>query len=283
MTLQALVREARTRLAFAGITGAEAALDADLLARHVLGWDRAVFVARMLEEAPPGFADAFEALIARRARREPVAYIRGSQEFWGRDFLVRAGVLIPRPETELIVEEALAWAGTRAPGTRLGVLDVGTGSGCLAVTLARELPGAVVFATDVSSHALAVARENARRFEAGVSLHLGAYLGAVPPPFDLVVSNPPYVTEAAYRDLQPEVRDYEPATALVGGPDGLDVARGIVRLAAKALAPGGLLLMEIGDGQAALAGQMVADAEALRLLRIRPDLQGIARVLVARR
>lgn len=283
MTLYREVRRARARLVAAGIPDDEAALDAELLARHVLGWERATFIAHQPEEAPAGFADRFEALIARRARREPVAYIRGTQEFWGRDFLVRPGALIPRPETELIVEEALAWSTTRARGTPVRVLDIGAGSGCLAVTLALELPDARVAATDVSANAIAIASENARRLGADVAFHRGGGLASAQPPFDLIVSNPPYVAEADYRGLPREVRDYEPETALVGGTDGLDVAREVVRASAAALIPDGLLLMEIGAGQAAGAAQTLADAKGMELLRIRTDLQGIARVVVARR
>ncbi|MDH4066579.1 MAG: peptide chain release factor N(5)-glutamine methyltransferase [Acidobacteriota bacterium] len=283
MTLQAYLRDAQLRLEASGIAGPEATRDADLLARHALGWDRATLIARKVEVAPTGFSDAYAALIVRRARREPIAYIRGVQEFWGRDFLVRHGVLIPRPESELIIEEALRWAGGRTAGTPLPVLDIGTGSGCLAVTLALELPGASVSATDVSVDALEVARENAGRLGAGVSLHAGSCVADAAGPFELVVSNPPYVTAAEHRALQPEVRDHEPTAALVGGVDGLGVVREVIQGAAEVLAPAGLLLVEIGLGQADAAARIVADTEGLTLLRIRPDLQGIPRVVVAER
>ena len=145
-------------------------MDADLLARHALGWDLATLVSRAADEAPAGFDARFAALIDRRLRREPVAYIRGTQEFWGRDFVVRPGVLIPRPETEFIIEEAIAWSlGRDAGAAPLRVLDIGAGSGCLAVTLALELTGARVAATDISSDALDTARENQRRLGAEVS------------------------------------------------------------------------------------------------------------------
>jgi release factor glutamine methyltransferase len=165
MTLHAIVRHARAQLAAAGIPAEEAAMDADLLARHALGWDLATLISRAADEAPEGFETRFAALIDRRLRREPVAYIRGTQEFWGRDFVVGPGVLIPRPETEFIIEEAIAWAATharssastRADGSGpapLRILDIGAGSGCIAVTLALELPGAHVAATDTSPDAL---------------------------------------------------------------------------------------------------------------------------------
>ena len=226
MTVHGHVRQARERLVAAGIPAEEAALDAELLARHVLGWDRATLLARSVDEAPSGFDRPYETVIARRRRREPVAYITGRQEFWGRDFLVGPGVLIPRPETELIVEEALDWA--RTVPRPLHIADVGTGSGCLAVTLALELPSAVLEATDVSGESLAVARQNADRHLARVRFHLASILAGVGTPLDAIVSNPPYIPRDEYETLQPEVREHEPMTALVGGDDGLTVVRQVV-------------------------------------------------------
>jgi release factor glutamine methyltransferase len=281
MTLHAHLRDARARLLAAGIPAVEAALDAELLARHALGWDRVALVAHLPDSAPAGFVERYMALVERRAAREPLAYIREVQEFWGREFIVRPGVLIPRPETELLVEEALAWARTQpADADPVRVLDIGTGSGCLAVTLALELPRASVTATDISDTALSVARANADRLGATVGLRLGAYLASSAGPFDIIVANPPYVAALAYAALAPEVRDHEPATALVAGAEGLDVIREVVRRAPAALAPGGLLLIEIGYDQADAVRGMVADTEGIRLLRIRDDLQGIPRVAV---
>ena len=161
MTIAEHVALARRALEEAGVPAGEAGLDAELLARTVLAWDRATFVTRRREDAEPGFDAAYAPLVARRARREPVAYILGEREFWGLPFEVTRDVLIPRPETELIVEEALAaFGGGRPPAT---VIDVCTGSGCLAVTLARAFGGADVIATDISPAALEVARRNAQR------------------------------------------------------------------------------------------------------------------------
>lgn len=280
MTLHAHLRDARARLAAAGIPATEAALDAELLARHALEWDRVTLVAHLPDPAPAGFAESYAALVDRRAAREPLAYIRGIQEFWGRNFGVGPGVLIPRPESELIIEEALAWAQDRAGDGRVRVLDIGAGSGCLAITLALELPGASVTATDVSDVALSVARVNAGRLGATVGFHLGAYLASSAGPFDLIVSNPPYVAAPAHADLAPEVRDHEPVAALVAGAAGLDVIREVARTAAPVLAPVGLLLIEIGYDQADAVTGIVADTAGLRLLRIREDLQGIPRVAV---
>jgi release factor glutamine methyltransferase len=277
MTLHAHLRDARARLVASGIPAVEAALDAELLARQALGWDRVALVAHLPDSAP--FANATWRS-SRRVAREPLAYIREIQEFWGREFIVRPGVLIPRPETELLVEEALAWARTRpADADPVRVLDIGTGSGCLAVTLALELPRASVTATDISDTALWVARANADRLGATVGLQLGAYLASSAGPFDIIVATPPYVAALAYAALAPEVRDHEPATALVAA-EGLDVIKEVVRRAPAALAPGGLLLIEIGYDQADAVRGMVADTEGIRLLRIRDDLQGIPRVAV---
>jgi release factor glutamine methyltransferase len=160
-------------------------------------------------------------------------------------------------------------------------VDIGTGSGCLAITLAVELPHAVVSATDISADALVIARENADRLQARVAFHHGSMLAGADTPVDVIVSNPPYITRADYHTLQPEVREYEPASALVAGEDGLDGVRLVAAAAAASLADDGLLVMEIGFGQSEAARRIIADTEPLRLLRIRNDLQGTARTVVA--
>ncbi|MGE0043686.1 MAG: peptide chain release factor N(5)-glutamine methyltransferase [Vicinamibacterales bacterium] len=293
MTIRDHVQAARARLAGAGIADGEAALDAELLARHVLGWSRAELVARELDPPPAPFGRAFERVVARRQRREPVAYIRGVQEFWGRDFAVSGAVLIPRPETEFVVERALALLGrgeaaghsapVGSPAPR--VVDVGTGSGCLAVTIAIECPAAHVVATDVSAEALEVARANAARWGVGdrVTFLQAPYLGGVQAPVDLVVSNPPYVADGDAPSLPPEVVAHEPALALFGGPDGLRDIREILRQAAERLAPSGALVMEIGYGQADAVRRLVDLTGGLALERIDRDLQDIPRTAVVRR
>ena len=205
-----------------------------------------------------------------------MAYITGVQEFWNRDFAVSPAVLIPRPETELIIEEALSCVFGLAA-------DIGTGSGCLAVTLAAEFPRARFVATDISMSALGVARANAGRHNVAdrIEFRETRYLDAVSGPFDLIVANPPYVTDAEYESLAPEVH-CEPRNALASGPEGLNDVRGVLAAAEKHLAPGGLLLMEIGHGQADAVGQLITLAPALELTRIGPDLQGIPRVVVAK-
>jgi release factor glutamine methyltransferase len=279
MRLRELAVAAERRFVVAGIAAPEARLDAELLLRHVLGWDRAAWLTRRDEPAPDGVEVAFAAAVARRQAREPVAYIRGVQAFYGRDFTVGPGVLIPRPETELVVDAGLAALDGR---TAPHLLDIGTGSGCLAVTLALEAPDATITATDVSPEALAVARENARRFDVGdrvtFTLTAGAGRGG---PYDLVVSNPPYVPDGDRAGLPPEVGRYEPATALFAGADGLDVVRAIVPALRAQLRPGGVLAMEIGIGQAAAVERLLREAGFAKIL-VRVDLQGIPRVVVAR-
>ncbi len=242
---------------------------------HLLGWERATLFARDTEPPPPDFPGAYASLIDRRTRREPVAYIRGVQEFWNRDFVVSPSVLIPRPETELIVEEALSCAFGLAA-------DIGTGSGCLAVTLAAEVPRARIVATDISADALRIARANAERHGVAnrIDFRETRCLDGVTGPFDLIVSNPPYVSAVDYESLAPEVRDYEPSAALKAGVDGLRDIRAVLAGAGSALAPGGVLLMEIGYNQADAVRELVAGIRSLTLSKLGADLQGIPRVAV---
>jgi release factor glutamine methyltransferase len=217
-----------------------------------------------------------------------VAYITGTREFYGRPFRVTPAVLVPRPETEGLVEEALRLVSGdgRGPATGAGlrVVDVGTGSGCLAITLALEWPAAAVTATDVSPDALAVAAENAARLGAArIDFRRTNLLDGLPGRFDLVVSNPPYIALADRASLPPDVRDHEPAAALYGGEDGLDVVRGLVAAAAARLAPNGYLVMEIGAGQADAVRALVERTTGLAWRHVTPDLAGIPRVVVASR
>lgn len=283
MTIRDQIVAARARLIAAQVPPDEAARDAALLARHTLDWEAATLLAHELDEAPTGFAHAFESAIARRVRREPVAYIRGFQEFWGREFSVHPGLLIPRPETELIVEEVLQRV---ARGEVLETAcDVGTGSGCLAVTLAAELPRSRFAATDVSPVALAGARANADRFgvTSRINFMLGSYVATVSEPLDLIVSNPPYIADRDYALLATEVQDFEPAEALLGGPDGLRDIRELIRLAPTVLRDRGLLVLEMGHDQSARVTALVSRTPGLRLLHVRADLQGHARVAVVQR
>jgi release factor glutamine methyltransferase len=278
MTLGDRVTRAREAIAAAGIRPEDAALDAEVLARKVLGCDRAGFVVRLRDEEPAVFAEAYRALVDRRCRREPVAYIVGEREFWGLPFEVTPDVLIPRPETELIVEEALhLFPAGRPPGV---IVDAGTGSGCLAVALALEFSGAHVIATDISDKALAVARRNAARNGAGrIDFRAGDLLEPITEPADLIVSNPPYVAAGDAPGLVPEVRDHEPHVALFGGPDGLSLFERLFPAAATRIRPGGTLIVEVGydqdDRVAALAAR-----HGWTLSHVRQDLQAITRTLI---
>ena len=296
MTLHDRVAAARARLAAAGLAADTAAFDAEALARIALAWSRAEYLARRSDPAPPGFAAAYDGLVARRERREPVAQIAGVREFWMRDFEVSRDVLTPRPETELIVEEALAYRDAASPdprwrrvapgdGTaarRVRVVDVGTGRGCLAVTLALEMPEADVLAVDISERALVIARRNADRLGAGnrVGFVRTSLLEGIAPGIDLIVSNPPYVPDGHRQALSSEVRDYEPHEAVLGGPDGLDVIRQLLAQASGRLAPGGRLLMEFGAGQDEGVTELIAGTAGVMLHSIREDLQGIPRMAV---
>jgi release factor glutamine methyltransferase len=268
-------------------------LDAELLLATALGVDRAELfraperVLTRIEER------RFDGYLVRRQAREPVAYIRRRRAFRSIELEVTPAVLIPRPETETLVDVALeALAAVPAGGGAAGgryepvALDVGTGSGCIALALAAENPFVHVVATDVSAAAAEVARRNAARLGLGgrLDVRCGDLLDDLLPRerFDLIVSNPPYIPEAEYRTLEPNVRDYEPRLALHGGEDGLDVARRLIAAAAGRLRPGGVLAVEVGAGQAAAVGALFAAAGAFAAAQQRADLAGIPRVVFAR-
>ncbi len=275
--------EARRDLADAGIRPDEAALGAEVLARHVLGWDRAVLLAHVQDPVPADFEARFAPLLARRAAREPVAYIIGHKEFWGLDLEVTTDVLIPRPETEVLVEEAIALARAHANCRR--IIDVGTGSGCIAIALALEVLGAEIVATDSSAAALAVARRNALRHKVDgrITFMQTDLVADVDEPAELIVSNPPYVPDSDAEGLQPEVAIYEPAVALFGGDgDGLDVIRRLFQAASRHVADEGYLVIEFGFAQDEQV-QEAAIQNGWRVAHIRSDLQGIPRVAVLRR
>jgi release factor glutamine methyltransferase len=276
-----VVARGREQLVAAGIPEDQARLDAELLARHALGWNRAVWLASRRDQASDPFVSEYAGLLARRVAREPVSLITGAREFWGLQFDTRPGVLIPRFETELLVEEALEeLAGIEAPR----IADIGTGSGCLAVALAHELPRARVVATDLSGLALAVARSNAAKHGVTdrVRFVLTDMLDGVAESFDVIVSNPPYVQSGDREALAPEVRDHEPALALFGGTDGLDAIRAVVARTPPRLAPGGRLIIEFGYDQDERVCAIAQNA-GLTVLRVRDDLQGIPRVVVLTR
>ena len=283
MTIHSQVSAARQRLRDAGITPTESDLDARLLAQHVLGWSTERFLIDAREPVPDGFAPRYDALVARRVTREPLAYIVGIREFWGLELEVNADVLIPRPATELIVEAIQELFPDRS--VPLSIADVCTGCGCVAVAIAHERPSATVSGTDISRPALAVARRNAARHGVAdrVTFTHGDLLAGISGTFDAIVANPPYVIDRARPALQPEVRDHEPSVALFGGIDGLTLVTRLVAAAPGRLRPGGYLIFEFGLGQDVEVEDLLDASPELTLAGMRRDLQGIARTAIARR
>jgi release factor glutamine methyltransferase len=254
--------------------------DAELLLMHTLERSRAWLIAHAEEELSGSQAAAYTALVSLRRKGEPIQYITGEAEFYGLPFLVTRDVLIPRPETEHLVEKALELAG-RVVSPR--IVDVGTGSGAIAVALAHKLPCAQIAAIDISSRALAVAEENAKRNGVAVRFLLGDLLAPVAGErFEIIVSNPPYVPTVDRDTLSVEVREYEPALALFAGGDGLDVYRRLIPAAFDALTPGGFVALEIGYGQSTAVEALLASAGFEQIVFV-PDLQGIPRVACAQR
>lgn len=247
--------------------------DAELLLMHVTRLTRADLLTHPDRSLTPGELDAYQQAIARRARHEPVQYITGTQEFYGRPFAVTPAVLIPRPETEHLVEAALALEPR--PGR---ILDIGTGSGILAVTLSLEFPAAAVTALDISEDALAVARQNAHALNASQHIRFltsDLFSAIAQEQYDCIVSNPPYVANT--ERLEPQIRDYEPPAALYAGTDGMAIYRRLVPDAARHLTPGGHLLLEIGQGQREAVAAVLAESGYTEI-RFHADLQGIPRV-----
>ncbi len=267
--LRGLLKKGTAALASAGVP--DAALDSEYLLAEVLKVPRLNLLFNISSPPPPGAEDAFMALIARRARREPLQYILGSQPFYGREFLVGEGVLIPRADTESVCEEAL---GLLPGGTDARVLDLCCGSGALAVTLALERPRARVTASDISRKALLYAEKNARLNGANVTFLEGdLWEGVAGRVFDLIVSNPPYIPDGDMPLLQAEVL-FEPELALRGGADGLDLYRRIVGGLKEHLAAGGSLCLECGDTQTGALLEMISplfgECRAFRDLSGRP-------------
>ena len=270
---------ATARLTAAGVP--QAGWDAELLLRHALGWDRARLAVGLREGLADEVAVRYQALVEQRARRRPLQHLTGTQAFWHLELTVTPDVLIPRPETELIVAASLDLL--RAV-VRPVIVDVGTGSGCIALALASERPDAEVHASDLSEPALTVARENARRLGLAdrVTFHHGHLLDPVSASagrVDLVASNPPYVDRAD--PLPPEVRDYEPGLALFPPGDRYAVYRELLPAAGRVLRPGGWLVAEVGQGMADEVARLCAGA-GLGVERVLEDLQRIPRTVVAR-
>src|SRR5713101_7714997 len=268
---------------------------AELLLLHALGRDRTWLYAHPEEQVSPADADRFFALVARRVNGEPTQHLTGKQEFWGLEFEVTRDVLIPRPETEHVIEVtlnrlALRELRARRPqetdGVGLQIADIGTGSGCIAIALAKELPAANFYATDISPAALAVAQRNAQRHAVADRIRFleSNLLDAQHSPlsFDLIVSNPPYIGRREAVALPREVRDHEPESALYGGEEGYELYAPLITQAAKLLKPGGILVLELGHSSLP-AVQPLLDAATWANIGITNDLAGIPRVLAAER
>jgi release factor glutamine methyltransferase len=259
-------------------------LDARIIVGHALGLDHTALAAQSSRMLAAAEAGAIAALSARRLKREPVARILGRKEFWGLALKVNAETLLPRPETETVVEATLAALDCESRRSRAPrIVDLGTGSGALLLALLSELPSASGIGTDISFAALRCARDNAAALglSARASFVACDYGTALRGPVDILVSNPPYVARADIAGLQAEVRDFDPRRALDGGPDGLDSYRAIAPHAARLLAPDGILVLELGQGQLGSVTSILA-AAGLAPVKPRYDLAGIARALVLR-
>jgi release factor glutamine methyltransferase len=269
---QALVA-ARCRLEEAGIE--EAPLEGEVLLRHVLNVSRAALFAGLDADLTPAQEKALAGLLERRLLGEPLAYITGVREFYGLEFRVDPRVLIPRPESELLVEKAISLARDNNIAT---MADIGTGSGAIAVSLAVNLPGIAVYATDIAAVALEVARANARRHgvEKQIAFLRGNLLEPLPGPVDVIIANLPYVRRAELS------LKGEPSLALDGGADGLDLIRVLCQEADKKLRDGGFLLLEVGQGQARDAAALLSEAFPFSKIETDRDLAGIERVLTLR-
>jgi release factor glutamine methyltransferase len=271
-TVRDALRAATDALEAAGVDAPR--LDAELLLAEATGWDRATLAADPAAEVAPAAARRFGEMVRRRTRREPVAYILGRKGFRGLELEVDGRALIPRPETELLVEIALELRPRRA-------LDVGTGSGAVALAVADELPDCEVTATDTSGPALTLAERNAALLGAGRRVRLEP--GTVPEDgaFDLVLANLPYVRDDEWDGLAPEINRYEPREALVAGADGVEAIASVTPAATAALSPAGSLALEVGAGQAGAVAEMMLDL-GFGQVEARSDLAGIPRVVLAR-
>jgi release factor glutamine methyltransferase len=280
---QKLLERGAHELANVGISNSK--WEAERLLRHALGWTREFLLAHPGEPVHAEASGHFFQLVERRKGREPLQYIIGEQEFWGMALRVTPAVLIPRPETEGLVEQTIVPLRDR----RAQVVDVGCGSGCIALALASELPDARIYATEISPAALAVARENASRHEKEKKVEF--LQGNLLEPlvnknlegtFDAIVTNPPYLTDSDMKSLEPEVRGYEPRLALEAGTDGLSVVRRLLPQAEVFLKRGGRFILEVGINMENPVRELI-DASGLSWKKTVPDLQGIPRVMVAKK
>jgi release factor glutamine methyltransferase len=283
-TLRAALELGARKLNAAGIDSAT--LDAEVLLRHVLGMAQGELYLRLQDRLGACDQEQYQKLLERRGAREPLAYITGHKEFWSLDFIVTPAVLIPRPETELLVELALACTRELPRNQRVKILDIGTGSGAIAVSLAKHLPESVVWAVDISAAALGVARANAKRHYVEERMRflrgdLFEALDEADATFDLILSNPPYIRSTELAELAPEIRDWEPCAALDGGADGLDYYRKIVGAAPAYLTEAGTLLMEIGSDLAEAVTDIFARTGCYASASVHRDYAGRSRAVAA--
>lgn len=262
-----------------------AALDARLLVGHALRLDHTVLASQATRALTSTERDAIAALAARRLQGEPVARILGIKEFWGLPFALSPATLVPRPDTETVVEAALDAIGKARKHDALRIADLGIGTGAILLALLHEWPNATGLGTDIDRGAIETARANARRLglESRAQFRLADFADHLNETFDLVVSNPPYIPTRDIDALQREVRDYDPHRALDGGADGLDAYRAIAHQAPKLLRDNGILIVEIGIGQTAGVTSILAAGGGLEIGAVRPDLEGVARAIVVRR
>ena len=284
MTLKQALSRAREILVSSNIE--DAPLECELLLRHVLNISRVQLYLDLNQKLNPKQEATFWQLIKRRLSHEPTAYITGHCEFYGLDFYIDPRALIPRPESELLVEAALKFASQHPAGKDYPhlIAEVGTGSGVIAIALARHLPQAKIYASDLSAAALEVAALNCQRHGVGnqVQLLLGNMLEVLPEPVDLIVANLPYIRDSEIEKLSPEIQKYEPRLALAGGEDGLDKVRQLCRQAGERLRPEGCLLLEIGQEQGEAVTAFLHSFFPSANVDVMPDLSGIDRVVSLR-
>ncbi len=260
----------------------EPRLSAELLLAGVLKCRRLELYLQFERILTPEERSLYREYVSRRARREPVQYILGETEFYGLPFRVSPAVLIPRPDTELLVDAAIEYLQSRALAAPK-ILDIGTGSGCIAVALARRFPAAEIWGVDISAAAIELAAANAARNAVEIRLLTGDYFemtAQLPPAFDVIVSNPPYIAEKEWAAIQPEVRQFEPREALLAGADGLDFYRRLVAALPAPSAGNGAVFLEVGYAQAEAVAKMLEQRGFLT--EVRKDLQRIDRVVTAR-
>jgi len=261
---------------------ADAGIEAELLLRHSLGLEKAELYTRLRQQLSPSEAERFWYSVQHRLYHEPTAYIVKQCQFYGIDFYIDSRTLIPRPESELLVETTLELIGQHFPsGATCSIVDVGTGSGAIAIAIALHLPQARIYAIDISADALEVARINCQKHgvEKQIHLLLGDMLQPLPESVDIILANLPYVRDSELSQLSPEIKNFEPIIALAGGWDGLAMVRQLVPQARQKLSPRGLILLEIGQGQGLAATSLVKTYFPIAKVDLVPDLSGIDRVV----